>query len=78
MKGAEMAQGLGPGNFALGRVDKLPRMRNWQRLELAYSELVALVESGVEYPDAEWRVSESFGLSSRDVERIRAEYDQNQ
>lgn len=40
----------------------------------ALAKLIELVNSGVEYPDAEWRVSEAFEV---DADLLRAAYDES-
>lgn len=45
------------------------------KISKALNRLMYLVSSGMEYPDAEWRVQDSFKLSSRDVDHLREAYD---
>ena len=40
-----------------------------------WTVLVDLVADGVEYPDAEWAVTEAFGLDDDEVIDLREQYD---
>lgn len=45
------------------------------RIQEALVTLRELTARGVEYPDAEFRVAQRYGLKPRDVEKLRALYD---
>lgn len=45
------------------------------RVREAYEALLAAVNRGAEYPDAEERVARRYGLNLRETARLRALYD---
>jgi hypothetical protein len=51
-------------------------MTSAMRIHEALVTLRELTAQGVEYPDAEFRAAQRYGLNLRDVEKLRALYDQ--
>jgi hypothetical protein len=47
-------------------------------IEQAIAALWTLVDRGVEYPDAEWKISQRFKLDRRDIETLRERYDSDE
>ncbi len=45
------------------------------KISKALNRLMYHVASGMDYPDAEWRVQDQFKLSSKEVEHMREAYD---
>ncbi|WP_181256772.1 hypothetical protein [Merismopedia glauca] len=46
------------------------------RKDAALDLLIRLIEDGIEYPDAEFRVAVTFELTETQIERLRQLYDQ--
>ena len=50
---------------------------NYFWLDTTYSELIGLVDDGIEFPEALARVSEKHGLGAMRIKRLVAEYDRD-
>jgi hypothetical protein len=49
-------------------------MANNSKSDLALAMLVRLIDEGIEYPEAEWRVIKNYGLSNAETEALSEEY----
>lgn len=46
------------------------------KIEKALAKLKALIATGVEFPDAEWKVISKEKLNAREADELRAIYDE--
>lgn len=48
-----------------------------QRLRKAFAHMLELIAQGVEYPDAQWQISEAYAVSYEDLRTMYEEQDDN-